>query len=83
MKKKILSQLMILSFAFAGLFLVGNNVFAEQEQTGELITGYSCTVTVVCSDGGSVSCTGIDKIQGCQRNADSGYVVCDGATTWC
>ena len=26
MKKKILSQLMILSFAFAGLFLVGNNV---------------------------------------------------------
>ncbi len=33
MKKKILSQLMILSFAFAGLFLVGNNVFAEQETT--------------------------------------------------
>jgi len=29
MKKKILSQLMILSFAFAGLFLVGNNVFAD------------------------------------------------------
>lgn len=27
MKKKILSQLMILSFAFAGLLLVGNNVF--------------------------------------------------------
>ena len=26
MKKKILSQLMILSFAFAGLFLVGSNV---------------------------------------------------------
>jgi len=29
MKKKILSQLMILSFAFAGLFLVGNNVFGD------------------------------------------------------
>ena len=29
MNKKILSQLMILSFAFAGLFLVGNNVFAD------------------------------------------------------
>jgi hypothetical protein len=29
MKKKILSQLMILSFAFAGLFLVGNNLMAD------------------------------------------------------
>jgi hypothetical protein len=29
MKKKILSQLMILSFAFAGLFLVGSNVFGQ------------------------------------------------------
>ena len=29
MKKKILSQLMILSFAFAGLFLVENNVFGS------------------------------------------------------
>ena len=27
MKKKILSQLMILSFAFAALFLVGSNVY--------------------------------------------------------
>jgi hypothetical protein len=33
MKKKILSQLMILSFAFAGLFLVANNLMADN--TGE------------------------------------------------
>lgn len=36
MKKKILSQLMILSFAFAGLFLVGNNVLGNSGGTGDL-----------------------------------------------
>jgi len=36
MKKKILSQLMILSFAFADLFLVGNNVFGNGGTIGDL-----------------------------------------------
>ena len=36
MNKKILSQLMILSFAFAGLFLVGNNVLGNGGSTGDL-----------------------------------------------
>jgi hypothetical protein len=36
MKKKILSQLMILSFAFAGLFLMGNNVLGNSGGTGDL-----------------------------------------------
>jgi len=39
MKKKILSQLMILSFAFAGLFLVGNNVFGISGQSDHLEPG--------------------------------------------
>ncbi|MFN2396857.1 MAG: hypothetical protein ABR597_14350, partial [Bacteroidales bacterium] len=40
MKKKILSQLMILSFAFAGLFLVGNNVLGNSELEEELESGW-------------------------------------------
>lgn len=35
MKKKILSQIMILSFAFAGLFIVGNNLKAQQVEEKE------------------------------------------------
>ena len=34
MKKKILTQLFIVSFAFAGLFLVGNNVFGVEDPPG-------------------------------------------------
>ena len=36
MKKKILSQLMILSFAFAGLFLIGNNVMGNSGTISDL-----------------------------------------------
>ncbi len=67
MKKKILSQLMILSFAVAGLFLVGNNVLAgdptviidESDHEGVVIicaqnprVGATCWT---CLDGGTLS----------------------------
>lgn len=84
MKRKILSQLFIVSFAFVGLFLVGNNVRGVENPPGSApAPGWSCSVSVNCSDGGSVACTGVDKTQGCIRNSHSGYVVCDGVTTWC
>ena len=51
MKKKILSQLLILSFAFAGLFLVGNNVFGHGEQEVVYHTAtYDCRDTNNYSD---------------------------------
>ena len=47
MKKKILAQIMILSFAVGGLFVVGNNVFADDttpkppgDQVGGALTRY-------------------------------------------
>ncbi len=35
MKKNILTQMMVLSFAVGGLFLVGNNVKVSANETGE------------------------------------------------
>jgi len=56
MKKKILSQLMILSFAFAGLFLVGNNVFADQGNIEHLKPlGRYCTWGIQNVGGSSVA----------------------------
>lgn len=43
-------------------------------------SGYSCTVTLMCLDGGSVSCTGNQK---CYRSSYYGYVKCDGNKTYC
>ena len=43
-------------------------------------SGYSCTVTLICLDGGNVSCTGIQK---CYRSSYYGYVKCDGKKTYC
>jgi hypothetical protein len=59
MKKKILSQLMILSFAFAGLFLINKNINAQISDLDPI--GRYCTwgraysddpssVAVLCSD---------------------------------
>ncbi|MFW5760631.1 MAG: hypothetical protein ACOCXH_06610 [Cyclobacteriaceae bacterium] len=47
MKKKILSQLFIVSFAFAGLFLVGNNVRGVENPPGDSGPGvsYPCSGT--------------------------------------
>jgi len=52
MKKKILSQLMILSFAFAGLFLVVSNVLAGNMEF-EIGHGNSgnCTSETWCNQG--------------------------------
>jgi len=36
MKKKILTQIMVLSFALGGLFVVGNNVLATDTTIGDL-----------------------------------------------
>jgi len=36
MKKKILTQIMVLSFAFGGLFVVGNNVLGNNCTIGDL-----------------------------------------------
>lgn len=39
MKKKILTQIMVLSFAVGGLFVVGNNVLATDTTIGDLDDG--------------------------------------------
>ena len=44
MKKKILTQIMVLSFAVGGLFVVGNNVLADDTQPIEL-----GPITITCS----------------------------------
>ncbi len=41
----------------------------------------SCTVKVICSDKGSVSCT--SDANDCERDAFGGTVTCDGITTSC
>jgi len=42
-------------------------------------TGFSCSISTVCSDGGHVSCTGTSS---CTRWAGA-WVQCDGNTIWC
>ncbi len=75
MKKKILSQLMILSFAFAGLFLVGNNLFGG---IGVIIVNpggdKSCTSQTRCLLGmGDVTNEFSGKIYCCNTASSRGY----------
>jgi hypothetical protein len=72
----------LLGWAIGAIYLISNNVFANNEPIDHLPPGdgggYSCTVTSNCNDGGSVSCTGVVK---CSRTTLS--VTCDGNTTYC
>lgn len=44
-------------------------------------SGYSCTATLICLDGGSVSCTSTKNE--CYRSSYLGYVECDGKKSYC
>ena len=72
MKKKILSQLMILSFAFAGLFLVGNNVFGNRSESDHLEPGQPTLYQSMSYCGGwtmKLSCTTNPRATRCTRYA--------------
>jgi len=72
MKKKILSQLMILSFAFAGLFLVGNNVLGNGGQSDDLEPGQPTLYQSMSYCGGwtiKLSCTTTPRATRCTRYA--------------
>ena len=77
MKKKILSQLFILSFAFAGLFLVGNNMFASNCTSGG--PGSSS-----CDESWTIKALGFTFSGGCSVSCDSGYYACcNGGSSTC
>jgi len=81
MKKSLLKNLIALSFALGALVFIAGNLYADETETGELDppAGYSCSVSVICDDGGSVSCTGVEK---CERWSPF-WVRCDGIETRC
>jgi len=76
MKKKVFSQLLILSFAFAALFIAGNNTFGNvliKETKGE-----DCTSSTRCNGGfGDGTGTG-GAIYCCQSARITGYADKDG-----
>lgn len=56
---------------------VSNDALAQSSSSSS--SGYSCSVEVICDDGGSISCTGTED---CHRWSGRS-VTCDGKTTWC
>jgi hypothetical protein len=77
--KTIRKNFLLLAFAAGALFLIGNNVMADDPSVPITEPGYSCSVSVTCSDGGSVSCTGISQ---CSRWSPY-WVLCDDNYTFC
>jgi hypothetical protein len=78
MKKSILKNLVILSFALGGLFLVGNNVFGMHEmKDSEDDSGGSrnCTSETLCNQGfgdhgtytGEILCCQTARVRGSAR----------------
>jgi hypothetical protein len=67
MKKKILKNLLVLCFAFGGLFLIGNNVFGCN-------TGGPGSSS--CAYEWSMSALGFTFSGGCQVECNSGYYAC-------
>jgi len=76
--KTIRKSFLLLAFAAGAMFVIGNNVFADPTVISNE-SGYSCSVSVICSDGGSVSCTGTNN---CSRWSPH-WVSCDGKYTYC
>jgi len=65
--------------AYSDITLAGVEMVAGAECPECGGSGYSCSISTVCDDGGQVSCTGTSN---CSRWAGS-WVQCDGNTTWC
>ena len=63
MKKSILKNLVILSFAFGGLFLVGNNVFGMHEMKKEDGDGGGGTITCSQFVGHEATCWSWNQLE--------------------